>query len=63
MISSIVAARQRLERLRNVVRRYSLMTRALQGILEDQPNCRLVIEAENRCHDAVDLMGALKNRR
>ena len=45
--------RERLQRLRNVVGRNRLMTGALERILEDQPDRRLVIETENRCHRMV----------
>jgi hypothetical protein len=30
-----------------------MMPRPLQRVLEDQPNCRFVVEAENRRHDAI----------
>ena len=44
---------QRLQRLRNVVRRHRLVPGALERVLEDQPDRWLVIEAENRCHRMI----------
>ena len=44
------AAGQGLQRLRDVVRRDGLMPGSLQRVLEDQPDCRFVVEAENRRH-------------
>jgi hypothetical protein len=45
--------RERLECLRNVVGGHRLVPRAFERILEDQPDRRLVIETEDRCHRMV----------